>query len=169
MGARTRLVEASLLLLGVGIGLAACMGGWFTPQQIATLIIGDPVAIGGKWEVVLSVANIPDGGLASIAVDNLGFTYTNVDGNSVVATGLNGFVVLAQEFITTPGKGRLTAANAAAGVEAGTIVKITFTATGANPTLTIQQADKGKVTLGSGNNRPITTWTLGTGRKYYAK
>jgi len=158
-----------LLVMGLAVGLTACMSGWFTPQQIATLIIGDPVAVGGKWEVILSVANMPDGGLASIAVDNLGFTYTNVDGSSVVATGLNGFVVLAQDFTTTPGKGRLTAANAATGIEGGTIIKITFTATGGNPTLTIQQADKGKVTLGSGNNGLITTWTLGTGKKYYAK
>jgi len=115
------------------------------------------------------VASMPDGGLASIAVDDLGFTYTNVDGSSVVATGLNGFVVLAQDFTTTLGKGRLTAPNAATGVEGGTIISITFTATGANPTFTILDADKAKVSLGSHQNTWITTWDLGTDKAYYAK
>jgi len=169
MGVRTRWVAASLLLLGVGIGLTACMGGWFNPQLAATLIIGAPVARGGGYEVLISVASMPDGGLASIAVDDLGFTHTNVDGNSVVATGLNGFVVLAQDFVTTPGRGRLTAVNAATGIEGGTIIEVTFTAIGANPAFTIEQADKGKVSLGSHHNTTIGTWTLGTGKAYYAK
>jgi len=169
MRSKTRLVVAGLLLLGVGIGLVACMGGWFNPQVAATLIIGAPVAKGGNYEVLISGASMPDGGLASIAVDDLGFTYTNVDGSSVVATGLNGFVVLAQDFTTTPGKGRLTAPNAATGVKGGTIISITFTATGANPTFTIQQGDKGKVTLGSHQNTWITTWSLDTDKAYYAK
>jgi len=169
MGARTRLIAVGVVLVDLVVGLTACMGSLFTPQQVATLIIGNPVAVGGRWEVILSVANMPDGGLASIAVDNLGFTYTNVDGNSVVATGLNGFLVLAQDFVTTPGKGRLTAANAATGIEGGTIIKVTFTATGANLTFTIQQVDKGKVTLGSHQNTTIDTWTLDTDKAYYAK
>lgn len=169
MRARTRLVAASLLLLGVAIGLTACMGGWFNPQLAATLIIGAPVAKGGNYEVLISVASMPDGGLASIAVDDLGFTYTNVDGTSVVATGLSGFVVLAQDFITTPGKGRLTAANAATGIGGGTIIKIIFTATAANPTFIIAQVDKGKVTLGSHQNTTIGTWSLDTDKAYYAK
>ena len=33
MGARTRLVAAGLLLVVVGIGLTACIGGWFTPRE----------------------------------------------------------------------------------------------------------------------------------------
>jgi len=169
MRSKTRLVVAGLLLVGVAIGLTACMGSWFNPQVVATLIIGDPVAKGGGYEVLISVANMPDGGLASIAVDNLGFTYTNVDGGSVVATGVNGFVVLAQDFVTTPGKGRLTAPNAATGVEGGTIITITFTANAANPTFTILDADKPKVSLGSHQNTWITTWTLDTGKAYYAK
>ena len=168
MGARTRLVAAGLLLV-VGIGLAGCMGGWFNPQLVATLIIGAPVAKGGGYEVLLSVASMPDGGVASIAVDDLGFTYTDVDGDSVVASGVNGFVVLVQDFVTTPGKGRLTAVNAVVGVEGGTIVTITFKATGANPTFTIEQADKGKVSLGSHQNTTIGTWELDTGKAYYAK
>lgn len=166
---RMRLIGVGLLLAGVVLGLTACMGGWFNPQLAATLIIGNPVAKGGNYEVLISVANMPDGGLASIAVDDLGFTYTNVDGGSVVATGLSGFVVLAQDFITTPGKGRLTAPNAATGIDGGTIIKITFAATGANPTFTIQQVDKGKVTLGSHQNTTITTWSLDTDKAYYAK
>ena len=169
MRSRTRLAVVGLLAMGLAVGLTACMGGWFNPQVVATLIIGDPVAKGGNYEVLISVASMPDGGLASIAVDDLGFTYTNVDGSSVVATGLNGFVVLAQDFTTTLGKGRLTAPNAATGVEGGTIISITFTATGANPTFTILDVDKAKVSLGSHQNTWITTWDLGTDKAYYAK
>lgn len=162
-----------VFLLGVGLilVLSACMGHWFTPKQVATLIIGNPQVFGLKGEVIISVANMPQGGLASIAIDNLGITYNNlsIDPTSISATGLSGFRVLAQDFTTTPGKGRLVAANAPAGVGSGTILKITFRVTGPGATLGILPADKGKVTLGSDLNTLIANWTLGTGKAYYAK
>ena len=99
MGARTRLVAAGLLLAMVGIGLTACMGGWFNPQVVATLIIGNPVAKGGGYEVLISVANMPDGGLAGIQFGTAGneaLTLTDVNIASVVASGKNGFTVTAQ-------------------------------------------------------------------------
>lgn len=97
MAARTRLIVVAMLALVLILGLTACMGHWFTPKQAATLIIGLPQVLGGKGEVLISVANMPQGGLASISINNLGITYTNITPASIVATGLNGFTVLAQD------------------------------------------------------------------------
>jgi len=168
MGARTRLVAGSLLLLVVGIGLTACMGGWFNPQLVATLIIGNAVAKGGNYEVLISVANMPDGGLSGIqfgTVGNEALTFTNVNMATVVAVGVSGFWVGPQQY-TAPGKGTLLAVNPATGVVGGTILKLTFQATAANPTVTV---DKAKVTLLSHQNTWITTWDLDTDKAYYAK
>ena len=171
MGARTRLVAASLLLLGVAIGLTACMGGWFTPQLAATLIIGNPVAVGGNWEVILSVANMPDGGLSSMAVDVDGMTYNSAKISNIVATELNGFTVTASEFNDATGKGRFVIANAATGVVGGTILKLAFDAHAAVTSADLGDArfDETKITLGSALNTQITTWTKGTAKAYYAK
>jgi len=160
MRARVRLVVVGLLAMGLGLGLAACMEGWFTPQQIATLIVGGPVAVGGKWEVILSVANMSDGGLASMAVDVDGLTY-NAKISNVVATGLKGFTVLAGEFSDATGKGRFVIANAATGIAGGTILKLTFDANAAVVAGDIAFV-KAKITLGSHLNTLITAWTLGT-------
>ena len=118
---RMRLVVLGLLSVGLIVALTACMGQWFTHEQKATLIIGQVVLTGNRGEVLVSVTNMPQEGLASIAIDNLGITYINIKDASIEATGLNGFDVLAQDFTTTPGKGRLVAANPNAGSEAGTI------------------------------------------------
>ena len=171
MGARTRLIVAGLLLLVVGIGLTACMGGWFTPKMVATLIVGDPVAKGGVWEVLSSVANMPDGGVAGIQFGIAGdeaITFSNnVNAATIVAVGLNGFTVGAQNYAAgPPPKGALIATNPATGVVGGSIVKLTFQATAANPTVTV---DKTKVTLLSHLNTWITAWNLATGKVFYAK
>jgi len=169
MAARTRLIVVAMLALGLILGLTACMGQWFTPKQVATLIIGKLVASGNRGEVLISVTNMPNQGLASIAIDDKGITYTNIKASSIVAAGLNGFTVLAQDF-TTANKGRLVAANPTSGSVGGTIIKITFEVTGANPAFGIVAADKGKVTLGSALNTLITAWTLSSNAAdYYAK
>ena len=170
MMARTRLVAVSLLLLVMGIGLTACMGGWFTPQTIVTLIIGNPVAKGGKWEVVISVANMPDGGAAGIqfgTVGNEAITFSNnVNATTIVCIGLNGFTVSAENYVAgPPPKGALIATNPATGVVGGTILKLTFEAAG-QPTVTV---DAAKVTLSSDDNHFITGWGLGPGKADYAK
>jgi hypothetical protein len=169
LGRRVRLRLLSLLAVGLAVGLHACTGNWFGAAEGPTLIIGKPVVAGGKGEVMISVANMPKGGLASIAIDDLGITYTNISPVSVQATGQNGLTVLAQDFTTTPGKGRLVAANPTSGSVGGTVLKITFTPSGGTPTFTIQSGDKGKVTLGSALNTLITAWELGTTKAYYAK
>jgi len=166
MGARTRLVAAGLLLVGVAIGLTACMGGWFNPQVVATLIIGNPVAKGGNYEVLISVANMPDQGIAGIQINDGGITTTNVAATSIVANGLNGFVVTASDFTAPAPQGCLMAVNPATGIIGGTVLKLTFTATGANPTVTLHEA---QIKLLSHLNTWITTWSLETGKKYYTK
>ena len=166
---RTRWIVLGLLAVGLIFALTACMGQWFTQEQKATLIIGQLVLTGNRGEVLISVTNMPQEGLASIAIDNLGITYADINGASIEATGLNGFDVFAQEFISTPGRGRLVAANPNAGSESGTILKITFETNGANPSLTIEQVDVGRVTLGSHLNTFINPWDLVTNTAYYAK
>ncbi len=169
MEGRIRLAFLAMLAAGLVLGLSACMGNWFGTPTSATLIIGNPVVVGAKGEVMISVVNMPTGGLASIAIDDKGITYTNITPASIQATGVNGFTVLAKDFTTTAGKGRLVAVNPTSGSVGGTILKITFETSGGTPTFTIQSGDKGKVTLGSALNTLITTWELGTTKAYYAK
>jgi len=161
-----------MLTLGLILGLTACMGGWFTPKQEATLIIGKPVVSGNRGEVVISVANMPQQGLASIAIDDKGITFDDIEASSIVATGLNGFTVLASDFTTTTDKGRLVAANPTSGSVGGTIIKIIFEVTGANPAFGVAEAGKGKVDLGSALNTLIAqgAWNLSSNATdYYAK
>jgi hypothetical protein len=165
-----RPLMALLLAAGLLLVLTACMGGWFTQQQNATLVIGKPVVSGGRGEVMISVTDMPNQGLASIAIDDLGITYNDIDSASIETEGLNGFTVLAQDFTTTAGKGRLVAANPTSGSVGGTIIKITFEVTGANAAFGIADADKGKVELGSHLGTLITTWDLSSSTAdYYAR
>jgi hypothetical protein len=169
--ARIQAIVAGMLAVGLIVGLSACMGHWFTPPQVATLIVGDPVASGGKWKVLISVANMPNGGLASMAVDADGITYNNAKISNIVATGLNGSTVLASEFDDATGKGRFVIANLATGSVGGTILEFTFdtNATVTSADLGSAGFDKTKITLGSDINTLITTWSLGTTKAYYAK
>ena len=161
---RIRLIVVAMLALGLILGLTACMGGWFTHQQNATLIIGQPAISGNRGEVLISVANMPNQGLASIAIDAQGIATANIDPTSVQVEGLNGFTLLASEFVGT--HGCLAAANSTSGSAGGTILKISFEVTAANPTLTL---DKTKVSIGSALNTLITAWDLNTDTSYYAK
>lgn len=147
-------------------GLFACMGSWFTPQQVATLIIGAPVAKGGNYEVLISVASMPDQGLASMAVAAGGMTYNATVISNITAAGLNGFTVLTSQFVG--GNGRFVIANPATGVVGGTILKLTFDANAAVVAGDIAFVEA-KITLGSHLNTWITTWSLETGKAYYAK
>jgi len=166
MAVRIRLIVVAMLALGLILGLTACMGGWFTHEQNATLIVGQPAISGNRGEVLISVTNMPNQGLASIAIDDQGITTANIDPTSVQVEGLNGFTLLASKFVGTDGG--LLAVNSTSGSVGGTILKITFEVTGANPTFTL---DKTKVSIGSALNTLIktTTWALNTDTNYYAK
>lgn len=167
---RLRLVGAGFLTVGLIVGLSACMGFFQNTAQTPTLIIGKLALSGNRGEVLISVANMPNKGLASIAIDDKGITFDDIEAASIEVTGLNGFTVLAQDFTTTAGNGRLVAANPTSGSVGGTIIKVTFEVTGANPAFGIADADKGKVDLGSALNTLITTWDLSSNAAdYYAK
>jgi len=158
-----RLVMLGLLAVGLILTVTACTGLLGTRQE-ATLIIGKPVVSGNRGKVLISVTNMPNQGLASIAIDDQGITTANIDPTSVQVEGLNGFTLLASEFVDT--HGRLVATNSTSGSVGGTILKITFEVTAANPTFTV---DKAKVSIGSALNTLITTWDLNTDTSYYAK
>ena len=167
MRSTTQRIIVGLLAVGLILALTACMGGWFTHEQGAYLVVGTPVVTGNHGEVIISVVNMPSEGVASIAIDDEGITYTNITGSSVNMEGLNGFTVLAQDFTTSAGKGSLAAVNANAGITGGPILKIMFETTG-NPTFTVTKA---KVSIGSHLNTLISDakWQLSTGVAYYAK
>jgi len=168
---RARTVVLGLLAVGMILALSACMGQWFTHEQNATLIIGKAVVSGNRGEVLISVTSMPSQGLASIAIDDKGITFNDINAASIVAAGLNGFTVLSQDFTTTADKGRLVAINPTSGSVGGTIIKLTFEVTGANPAFGIDElVDKGKVDLGTALNTLIAqgNWGLSV-TDYYAK
>ena|GEM_PF-426639 len=165
---RSRRMAAIALAVGMILGLTACMGFWNTPIQLGNLIIGPVVVTGAGGYVLVSVADMPGGGLASIqfgTVANEAIVFANIDASTITIEGKNGFVVLAQDFATVAGKGTLIAVNAATGVVGGTILKFAFTVTGANPTFTVY---KTKVTLGSDSNAMIAAWDTSS-LDYYTK
>jgi len=162
---RTRFIVLSLLAFAVILTLSGCMGGWFTPKQQASLIVGEAVASGWKWEVIVSVVNMPDGGLAAIEIDEDGITLSQIDAATVSATGLNGFLLVIDDYTDPLPKGYLVAANAATGNESGPILKFSFDATGANPEVIL---DKAKIELLSDAFTWITDWDFGT-KAYYAE
>jgi len=157
-----------LLTVGLLLALSACMGQWFTQEQKAYVVIGAPVVTGGRGEVVISVANMPQEGMASMEVNVDGMTYNNAKITNIVLAGLNGFTVLASEFDDTNGKGRFVIANANAGSVGGTVAKLTFDVAG-----NIGAGDvtfhEPHIELGSHLNTTITGWELSTNKAYYAK
>jgi hypothetical protein len=166
MRGRIQIALLAVLATGLVLGLSACMGNWLGTPTAATLIIGDPVVSTGKGQVILSVADMTQEGLASLAVDLGGMTYPAAKVSNVVVTGMNGFTVLASQFVG--GNGRLVIVNPTSGTVTGPVAKLEFDVTG-----TVTKTDftfvKLNITLGSALNTLITTWDLGTGKAYYAK
>lgn len=166
MAGRIRCVILTLLTVGLAFALTACMGQWFAHEQSATLIIGDMVISGNRGEVLISIVNMPDQGLASIGIADQGIGFADIKAASIEVEGLNGFTIASSDFSATTNKGCLVATNITSGNEAGTILKVTFEANGPNPTFTV---DKTKVSIWSALNTLITTWDLNTDTSYYAK
>jgi hypothetical protein len=161
-----RIALLALFVGGLAVGMAACMDNVLNPPKTPALLVATPVVSDGRGEVQILVADMPGGGVAAIAIDNLGITYANIKAASIVATGLGGFQVIVQDFTTTPGKGRLVAINPTSGVADGAILKVSFETSSGQPLLTIRGEDEGKVTLGSAADMLITPWDL---KAYYAK
>lgn len=165
MKRRPCFITLSLLAFAVILTLSGCMGHWFTPEPQAMLIVGEAVASGGKWEVLISVVNMPDGGLGAIEIDDGGITLIEIDPSTVSATGLNGFVLITEDYTDPAPKGCLIAVNPATGNESGPILKFTFDATGNDPEVILVKA---KIKLLSDAFTWITNWDFGT-KAYYAK
>jgi hypothetical protein len=152
----------------VSLITAACAGFWNTPAQLGKLIAGPVQVTGTAGYVLVSVADMPGGGLAAVQFGTIGgeaIAFTNIDPASIRIEGKNGFVVLAEAFDVTPNKGALIAANGTTGVVGGEILRFTFTVTGANPTFSVTKA---KVKLVSDTNAFITAWELSS-TAYYAR
>ena len=157
---KIRTMTMGIVMIGMLL-LTGCIGQWFSQSNYQpSLIIGRPAVTGDIGKVLISVAGMPQEGVASIAIDDFGIAYENIVGPSIKVEGMNGFDVLVQDFTTTSGKGRLVAANPNAGVIGGTILKVTFKIAGGNPIFTINEA---KVSLASALDTLITNWHLAIG------
>ena len=157
-------VTASLALV-----LTSCFGHWLTPPTIAKLILSDPIHVGGKYEVLISVTDMPDGGIAGIQLGTEiapAITFTNVDVATITTEGLNGFEVTSQTYTAgAPATGCLIAVNGAASIESGTVLKLSFEATG-DPTVTL---DESLVSSANGVPAWIFAWNLATDIDYYTR
>lgn len=164
---RSRRMVAIALAVGMILGLAACMGFWNTPLQLAKLFVSDITVTGSQGTVYIAVADMPSGGAASIGFGTVGdpaIAITGIDQTTIAVQGLTGFTALAWQFTATGGT--IIAANATTGVVSGQILKITFEVTAVAPTFTVP--DTTKVAIGSDLNTLITGWTRGTA-DYYTK
>jgi hypothetical protein len=167
MRGRVQVLLLAVLATGLVLGLSACMGNWLGTSTKATLIIGDPVVVSaGKGQLILSVADMPQEGMASLAVDAGGMTYVMAKISNIVVTGINGFTVLARDFDS--GNGRFVIANPTSGTVTGPVAKLEFDVTG-SVTKTDFVFFPANITLGSDLDALIAPWVLGTGKAYYAK
>ena len=147
----------------VVMGLTGCIGDWFSHETKPMLFFGEPVVAGDDSEIILSVSNMPDGGLSAIHVDLSGMVFDKDKVSDVDIEGLNGFIAVASGF--GDGKGSFILLNIFAGVETGEIAKLTFTAHG-----NVQDGDfalnKPLIELVSDLLAPIVDWIVPT---YYAR
>jgi hypothetical protein len=81
--------------------------------------------IGDELEIVLSVAKMPQGGLAAIHVHPGGLFYSPGGLSRLDVQGLNGFIAVASH-VDEDGKASFILLNVAAGVETGDIARLTF-------------------------------------------
>ena len=170
MTSKARHVGSMLVFLALALALTSCMGQWFTPLLTGKLIAGPPVRVGAQYEVLISVADMPDGGVAGIQLGTdtePAITFTNnVDGLTITAEGLSGFRVTAQSYTAGPPvEGCLIAVYGGAPIESGPVVKLSFEATGL-PEVTLIEA---RVVLANDLPAWIAGWGLVTDAAYYTK
>ena len=157
---------AALLLVGALVALSACTGFFRTDVPIPTLLVSPAVQRAGGWEIQISVANMPDGGVAGIAIQDSGLTTTDIDVGTLWARGLNDFLVWYYDFRPPYPQGALCATNASRGVESDAILFLRFEATGPAPSIAI---DPAQVELGSDANAPIAPFDIAYGVTYHIK
>ena len=119
---REKSLAAGLVLLWVLI-LAGCFGPWFSSEPMPTLSLGEPAIENGQGSIRISVADMPNGGLAGIHVALGGLLYSREKVLNLAVEGLNGFIVLIQQFVD--GEGGFILVNAS-GIESGPILQLTF-------------------------------------------
>lgn len=164
MNRKTRCAVIGLAAIAVAIGMTACMN-WFTGVPEPTLLLGPVVIIGDQGEILLSVKNMPDGGLASLAVVLGGITYDVSKISNVSVEPLAGFTVLAEQF--TGGIGGFMVAHACAGLHDGAFAKITFDATN-DPSLADFVFTKSDMSMGDDSNNAVA-FVLQDAFTYYSK
>jgi hypothetical protein len=118
-----RLAALGLALLA--LTLSGCIGAWFGRDTKPRLFLSSPANIGDEWEIVLSVAKMPQGGLAAIHVHPGGLFYSPGGLSRLDVQGLNGFIAVASH-VDEDGKASFILLNVAAGVETGDIARLTF-------------------------------------------
>jgi len=170
MKSKAKHAGSILLLVGLTLALTACFGHWFTPPQTGRLIVGPAVRIGTHYEVLISVADMPDGGVAGIqlgtaALPAIAFG-SNVDVATIVATGSSGFEVTTKGYAAGPPvEGYLIAVYGGAPIVSGSVLKLSFEAAGA-PTVTL---DDSRIWLTNDIPTWIAGWSLDAGAAYYTK
>ena len=145
--------------------LSACTGFFRTNLPIPTIVVGRAINQGGRWEIRISVADMPAGGLAGVTIEGGGLTTTEIDRSTLEVEGLNGVEVLFSDSVSLAPQRGLCASNPHAGVEDGEILVLTFQATGTAPAITIVG---GKTQVGGAVNILITAFDF-SDIDYYTK
>ncbi len=159
---RSRHVRFAVGLMTTAIlaGLAACSWLFGTSAGLPTLYVGDVQASGTDGYVLVSVVDMPGGGLAAIQLGEVGdraIALGDIDPASGCVEGSNGFVVLAEAFDAAGGA--VIAATGRDGVMGGGILRFTFTVTGDAPSFVVSKA---RARLASGDGGFVETWSLKT-------
>ena len=131
------------------LALSACTGFFHTDVPVPTLLVAPAFRGAAGWEIWISVANMPDGGLAGIAFKGDAITTTDIDVDTLVAHAANRFLIWDFDFRSPYPEGALCATNPFDGVESGEILVLRFEATGPSPSIATG-------TKLSGSNRPTT-------------
>jgi hypothetical protein len=151
---------AGLMGTAILVGLAACSGLFGTSAGLPTLYVGGVEVRGHEGCVLVSVVDMPAGGLAAIQLGEVGgwaIALGDIDPASVCVLGKNGFVVLAEAFDAAGGA--VIAATGRDGVMGGGILRFTFTVTGDAPSFVVSKA---RARLASGDGEFVETWSLKT-------
>jgi len=169
MRSKAKHIGLILVLVGLAVTLTACFGHWFTPPQTGTLIVGPPVVKGGRYKVILAVADMPDGGVTGLQFGTVALpaiAFTNVDAATIAAEGQSGFEVTAESYTAGPSvEGCLIAVYGGAPIVSGRLLKLSFEATGV-PAVTL---DDTRIWLTNDIPMWIAGWSLDTGAAYYTK
>ena len=112
-------VLRALLTAALALCLSACGTDWAGAPSEATLVVGRTTIAGKRGEIMIYVTSMPAEGIAAITIGGPGIVYSDIVPESVQVVGMNGFTVLAQDFTTSPGRGRLVAVNPTCGIPAG--------------------------------------------------